>query len=325
VIRLLDVPPGFLRVYAVLLGLVAGSFANVVIYRAPRGLSIVRPASRCPECGVPIPVRYNIPVVSYLWLRGKARCCGARISPRYAVVELLGGLLSLAIVEAIILRLPHDTSLARAAAVFTADFFLAIGLLIATFIDLEHMYVPDLVSIGGAVLGLLTFSLRPGVTFTGAVAGAAGGFLVVWLPFDVLYRKVRGRTGMALGDAKLLMLAGAWFGWLGAAFALLAGAVQGTFFAILLFFAKGKIEEPPEVRAEKERARAEIERLPPEHRARAEAELLRDPIHEGPAEPESIGQARIAFGPFLALATLEYLFVGRDFVENYVRWLGFRF
>jgi leader peptidase (prepilin peptidase) / N-methyltransferase len=325
VIRLLDVPPGFLRVYAALLGLVAGSFANVVIYRAPRGLSVVRPASRCPACGVPISPRHNIPVISYVWLRGRARCCGARLSPRYAVVELLGGMLSLAIVEAIVLKLPPDTSLGRAAAVFTADFFLAIGLLVATFIDLEHMYVPDLVSIGGTVLGLCTFSFRPGVTFTSAAIGAAAGFLAVWVPFGVAYRKLRGRTGMALGDAKLLMLAGAWFGWLGAAFALLAGAVQGTAFAIAVLAVKGRIEEPPEVRAEKEREKERILALPEHERALAEAELARDPIHEHGGDPESIGQARIAFGPFLALATLEYLFFGRDLLDGYVRWIGFAF
>jgi leader peptidase (prepilin peptidase) / N-methyltransferase len=325
VTRLADIPPGFIRTYAVLLGLVAGSFANVVIYRVPRGLSVVRPASRCPACGVPIAPWHNIPVVSYLWLRGRARCCGARMSPRYVVVEALGGMLSLAIAEAIVLALPPDTSIGRAAAVFTADFFLAIGLLITTFIDLEHMYVPDPISIGGAILGISTFSLRPGLTFTGSIVGAAAGFLIVWIPFGVIYRKLRGRTGMALGDAKLLMLAGAWFGWVGAAFALLAGAVQGTVVILLVLLLKGKIEEPPEVLAEKEREKQRILELPEAERARAEAELARDPIHEPSSSPGSIAQARIAFGPFLALAMLEYLLLGRDFIEGYVRWIGFAF
>jgi leader peptidase (prepilin peptidase) / N-methyltransferase len=325
VIRLLDIPPSLLRVYAVLLGLMAGSFANVVIYRSPRGLSVVRPSSRCPKCGVPIRVWHNIPVVSYLWLRGRARCCGTRISPRYAIVEFLGGMLALAIVQTIVLGMPQSTSLARAGAVFAADFVLAIGLLIATFIDLEHMYVPDVISIGGALLGLSTFWLRPGGTFTGSVIGAVAGFVVVWIPFGVVYRKVRGRTGMALGDAKLLMLAGAWFGWIGAAFALLAGAVQGTIAALVVLLVKGKIEEPPSVRAEQQSAREKLQALPEAERAKAEAELLRDPIHETSAEPGSIGQARIAFGPFLALAMLEYLLLGSDFIEGYVRWIGYAF
>jgi leader peptidase (prepilin peptidase)/N-methyltransferase len=247
------------------------------------------------------------------------------MSPRYVVVELLGGMLSLAIAEAIVLGLPPDTSLGRAAAVFTADFFLAIGLLVATFIDLEHMYVPDPISIGGAILGIATFSLRPGLTLTGSIAGAAGGFLIVWIPFGVIYRKLRGRTGMALGDAKLLMLAGAWFGWIGAAFALLAGAVQGTVAILLVLLLKGTIEEPPEVLAEKEREKKRILELPEAERAQAEAELARDPIHEPSPSPGSIGQARIAFGPFLALATLEYLLLGRDFIEGYVRWMSFAF
>jgi len=308
-------------VYAVLIGLVGGSFGNVVIHRAPRGLSVVRPASRCPACGAPIAPYDNVPVLSYLWLRGSARCCGARISPRYVVVELLGGLLSWAIVEAVVLRLPGDTLLGRAAAIFTADLLLAIGLLIAAFIDLEHMYVPDLVSIGGTVLGIATFSFRPGVSLAGAIAGAAVGFLVVWLPFGVGYRAIRGRTGMGLGDAKLAMLAGAWFGWPGAVFALLAGAVQGTLFAVVLVLVEGKIDEPVAVRAEKQRIEERLATLSADERASALAELGKDPVHE--PSGKGVGQARIAFGPFLVLATLEYLLVGRDVLERYVRWLGF--
>jgi leader peptidase (prepilin peptidase) / N-methyltransferase len=323
--RLLDIPPSLLRAYAVLLGLMAGSFANVVIYRTPRGLSVVRPASHCPACGVPIRPWHNIPVVSYLWLRGRARCCGARMTPRYAVVELLGGVLSWAILEAVVFALPFDASLAKAGAVFAADFVLAMGLLIATFIDLEHLYVPDTISIGGTALGLLTYSLRPGLTFTEAMAGAAAGFLIVWIPFGVVYRKVRGRTGMALGDAKLLMLAGAWFGWIGAAFVLLAGAVQGTMAVLVVLLVKGTIEEPPAVLAEKQREKEKIASLPEAERAQAEADLADDPIFERSSNPESIGQARIAFGPFLALATLEYLLVGHNFVQGYVRWVGLVF
>jgi leader peptidase (prepilin peptidase)/N-methyltransferase len=323
--RLLDVPPGVLRVYAVLFGLMAGSFANVVIYRAPRGLSVVRPASRCPACGAPIRPWHNIPVVSYLWLRGRARCCGARFSPRYAIVEFIGGMLALAIVERVVFGLPAATSIGRAAAVFTADVVLAIGLLIATFIDLDHMYVPDPVSMGGAALGLATFWLRPGITFKDAVIGAATGFLVVWIPFGVVYRKLRGRTGMALGDAKLLMLAGAWFGWIGAAFALLAGAVQGTVAALVVLIVEGKIEEPPAVLEEMQREKEKIAALPEAERAEALAELARDPIYETSSNPGSIGQARIAFGPFLALATLEYLLFGHDFIRGYVRWISYAF
>jgi leader peptidase (prepilin peptidase) / N-methyltransferase len=258
-------------------------------------------------------------VLSYVWLRGKARCCGARISPRYALVELLGGLLSWAIVETAVLRLPGETSLVRVAAILTADLFFALGLVAVAFIDLEHMYVPDTISIGGTLLGLLTFSLR-GLDWRESLLGATVGFLVVWLPFSVLYRAIRGRTGMGLGDAKLTMMAGAWFGWPGALFALLAGAVQGTVAAALLFLTRGGIEEPKAVRAEKEAIERELAAMTPEERECALSELARDPLHE-PGK-EGFGQARIAFGPFLVLAMLEYLLVGRELLASYVGWLG---
>src|SRR3954470_19107083 len=106
---LAEVPASLLRVYAVLLGLFGGSFLNVVIYRVPREMSVVRPASHCPGCGKPVAGYDNIPVLSYVILRGRARCCGARMSPRYPIVELIGGALSLAIFEVVVLRMPEDT------------------------------------------------------------------------------------------------------------------------------------------------------------------------------------------------------------------------
>src|SRR5262249_17807638 len=152
----------------------------------------------------------NVPVLSYLLLRGRARCCGVRISPRYALVELAGGLLACAIVEVIVLHSPPNTSLARAIAIFVLDLGFALALAAAAFIGLSHSYIPDAITIGGSVLGLLTYSLRPPMSAAQALFGAAVGFCVVWLPFSVMYRALRGRTGMGLGDAKLVMLAGAW-------------------------------------------------------------------------------------------------------------------
>ncbi|WP_233561570.1 prepilin peptidase [Sorangium cellulosum] len=316
---LADFPPWFLRAFAICLGLLWGSFLNVVIHRVPRELSVVRPGSRCPACGTPIRAFDNIPVLSYLLLRGRARCCRAPVSPRYPLVEAAGGVLSLAIVEVIILRLPETTPILRALAIYTADLALALGLLAATFIDLEHMYIPDGITIGGAVLGVATASLRS-MGFADALLGAAVGFAVVWLPFVVLYPRIRGgRVGMGLGDAKLLMLAGAWFGWGGALFVLGAGAVQGSLVAIAMLLLRGSIEEPEAVRLEREQIRAELAGMSPEERAAAEEELARDPLAEEPGE--GFGQARIAFGPFLALATLEYLLVGRDVLEAYFTWI----
>lgn len=318
-IELGDFPPAFVRILGAVLGLVWGSFLNVVIYRVPRGLSVVRPGSACPACGKPVAAYDNVPVLAYLWLRGRARCCGVRLSPRYPLVEALAGALALAIVERAVLGLPAATPAHRALAIFASDLALALGLVAVAFIDLEHMYVPDGASIGGTLLGVATASLRPPLGFVGSLVGAAVGFAIVWLPFSVLYKAVRGRTGMGLGDAKLVMLAGAWFGWTGAAFTLLAGAVQGTIAALVVLVARGRIDEPEAVRAEKEAARRELESLEGEARAAAEAELAADPIYE--ELPEGVGQARIAFGPFLALAMLEYLLFGDELVGRYVRWI----
>ncbi|WP_437495052.1 prepilin peptidase [Sorangium sp. So ce1014] len=316
---LADFPPWFLRAFALCFGLLWGSFLNVVIHRVPRELSVVRPGSRCPACGTPIRAFDNIPVLSYLLLRGRARCCGAPVSPRYPLVEAAGGVLSLAIVELIILQLPWSTPILHALATYTADLALALGLLAATFIDLEHMYIPDAITIGGAVLGVATASLRS-MGFTDALLGAAIGFSVVWLPFVVLYPRIRGgRVGMGLGDAKLLMLAGAWFGWGGALFVLGAGAIQGSIVAIGMLLLRGSIEEPEAVRLEREQIRAELAAMSPEERVAAEKEIAQDPLAEAPGE--GFGQARIAFGPFLALATLECLLVGRDVLDAYFSWI----
>lgn len=314
-----DFPLWFLRAFALALGLVWGSFLNVVIYRSPRGMSVVRPASHCPACGAPIRAWQNLPVLGYLILRGRARCCKAKLSPRYPIVEAIGGLLSLAIVELIIFRMPGATSIGRAFVIYTADFALVLALVAAAFIDHEHMYVPDTVTFGGAALGVATSSFRE-MSFLDALIGAAAGFLIVWLPFDVLYRLIRGRVGMALGDAKLVMVAGAWFGWSGALFVLCAGAIQGTIVAIGTLLVRGKIEEPEAVQREREEIRAELAAMSPEEREEAERELAQDPLfaHE-PAE--GVGMARMAFGPLLVIAILERLLFGQDLSGLWERWL----
>jgi leader peptidase (prepilin peptidase)/N-methyltransferase len=317
---LADIPALIVRIYAIAIGLFGGSFLNVVIYRLPRGLSVVRPASHCPGCGKPIHLYDNVPVLGYLMLGGRARCCKVKISPRYPIVELAGGLLAWAIVEMLVLPMPEDTPLFRAAAAFFAYIAFALSLVAVAFIDLEHMYVPDPISLGGTVLGIATFSLRDEVELFDVLAGALIGFVVVWLPFSVLYKLIRGRTGMGLGDAKLVMMAGAWFGWPGALFALLAGAVQGTIAAAILLLVHGRIEEPEAIQKERRETAEALAQMLPEERAAAEAELLHDPIYEE-LEGAGVGLARIAFGPFLALAMLEYLFLGPH-IADYVRWIG---
>jgi leader peptidase (prepilin peptidase)/N-methyltransferase len=307
-----DFPPPFLLVLAGMLGLLFGSFANVVIHRLPRGENLAYPASRCPACGTPIRPYHNLPVLGFLWLRGRARCCGTRISWRYPMVELLGGLWSLAVMRVLVLDLAGDTPLWRAALSFAVYLAFGILLLCAIFIDLDHMLLPDALTLGGAALGLVSAPLR-GALLSESLLGAAIGFFVVWLLFVEGYRRLRGFPGMGLGDAKLLALTGAWFGWRGVLFALLLGSVLGTLTALAVYAARGRLEEPESVVREREELERELAGLEGEERAELERELSKDPLFAKPGS--GIGQARLAFGPFLAVATLAYLFVGAGAID----------
>jgi leader peptidase (prepilin peptidase) / N-methyltransferase len=311
-----DLPGALLVSVAVALGLLFGSFLNVVIYRLPRGQNIAFPPSTCPACGARIAPYDNLPLLSWLLLRGKARCCGATISPRYPAVELLGGLLAWAIVTLKVQTLPASTELYLAGLQFVLYLTLGLGLLAALFIDLEHLILPDEITLGGAALGLLTVPLRD-LSFSDALLGGAVGFLVVYLPFYHGYRWLRGQAGMGLGDAKLLLLAGIWFGWQGALFALCAGAVQGTVFAIAVFLARGKLEEPEAVRQEREELQTELKALSAEERAQREKEIDDDVLLVEPSG--GLRDARIAFGPFLILALLEFM-LARELIEELFFW-----
>ena len=306
---LADFPPLFLIAFAVALGLVLGSFLNVVIHRLPRGESLAFPGSHCPHCGQPIKPRDNVPVLSYLVLLGRSRCCKAPISPRYPLVEAIGGLVAWAVMRSIVLELPlEETSIARGGAVFLAYLTLALALVAAAFIDLEHMVLPDEITLGGAGLGIATVPLRADSSFRESLLGAAVGFFVVWLPFIFLYGKLRGRAGMGLGDAKLVLLAGAWFGWLGAAFALLAGAVQATAVMLALLATGKKLEEPAAVVEERRALQEALAKAEGAEREELLREVAEDPLATEPAA--GLGGARLAFGPFIILAILEFMFYG---------------
>lgn len=336
------VPGWFLPASAVAFGLLWGSFLNVVIYRVPKEMSVVRPASHCPGCGKPIAGYDNIPVFSYVILRGRARCCGARMSPRYPLVELIGGALSLAILELVVLKMPGSSSAARAFAIYGADFALALGMVAAAFIDAEHMFLPDSITLGGIVIGIGTSSFRD-LTLQQAVIGGVVGFLVVWLPFTFLYKGLLGRTGMGMGDAKLVALAGAWFGWPAALVALFGAAMEGSIYALALKVLGVKPKLPDAVVADLEELRKEAEAGSEE----AKKELEEDPLAEeydpfiirwfvtkvlgrewkprdeendeaddGEPEPQ---RPRIPFGPFLCFTIVVLLFYG-DFVLHHVTW-----
>lgn len=313
---LAEFPEALALFVAAVLGLLFGSFSNVVIHRLPRGENVAYPASHCPACGATIRAYDNVPLVSYLVLRGRARCCKTPIPFRYFLVELLGGAWALAVMRVLVFDLPGDTGLGTAALTFAV--YLALGLILisAIFIDLDHMLLPDALTLGGAALGLLSAGLRE-QDFLTSLVGAATGFCIVWLPFIVLYERLRGFPGMGLGDAKLLMLTGAWFGWHGALVVLLAASLQGTLVALAVWVARGRIDEPESVQAERRELEELLARLEGPEKEQLMAEMAKDPLLAAPAS--GLGRARIAFGPFLALATLEYLFFGPYVIEELLR------
>ena len=182
-------------------GLCIGSFLNVVIIRVPIDKSIVTPGSACPGCGTPIGWYDNLPILSFIVLRGKCRHCGLKISWRYPAIEALTG----AITVLMFLRygLTFQTGI---------YLVLAYGMIAVAVIDAEHMIIPDGLSIGGAVLGLCLSFVPGGVTPLESLIGAAGASgslaLIRWG-----HMKITGIEGMGLGDVKLAATIGAFLGW----------------------------------------------------------------------------------------------------------------
>ncbi len=241
-LELLQTSPAWLTVSAGLLGLIIGSFLNVVALRLPARMfyqwrrecremlelppgdepapdGLVLPRSRCPHCRAAIRARDNTPVLGWLLLRGRCRDCGAGISPRYPIVEAVTGLLSAGVAW-------HFG--------FSPEALFALGLtwaLIAlTVIDLDHMILPDNITLPLVWAGLL---LSLGGWFSdpvSAIIGAAAGYLSLWGVFH-LFRLLTGKEGMGYGDFKLLAVFGAWLGWQALPgvilFSSLVGAVVG--------------------------------------------------------------------------------------------------
>ncbi len=213
------------------LGAILGSFANVCIHRLPRGESVVSPRSRCPGCGRAIAAWDNVPILSWLLLRGRCRDCRAPISPRYPFVETLVGALFLAAAFRHGLGLPA-----------LAGALLATAAVILAATDLESRVLPDEVTLGVLALGLLIAAGRdlPSVAERGAgafsghflpsLAGALFGAAVVW-GVGAVYRLVRGAEGMGFGDVKMIAMIGAFVGPAGVLLTLFAASLAGTILA----------------------------------------------------------------------------------------------
>ncbi len=217
------------------LGLVLGSFLNVVIYRLPRDLSIVRPPSSCPGCGSRIKPYDNVPVLSYLVLRGKCRTCGRKISPVYPVVEALtaAGFVLVFLNGGRVLGIEF-----AAGCVFTA------ALIVLGFIDYIHQILPDAVTLPGLALFLVYALFRPAPSFRAALVGAVAGAGFLLVVYGA-YLLIRRKEGLGMGDVTMMLMVGAylggtsgdlWHGLLKTVLTLilgsLAGAVVGIFFIL---------------------------------------------------------------------------------------------
>lgn len=203
------------------LGTVLGSFVNVVIYRLPRGQSLVRPGSRCPHCGTPVRPADNIPVLSFLLLRGRCRACRAPIGWRYPLVEAAAGVLLVVVWTR---YAPGGNWPALAAgAVFS------LSLLSVCVIDLDHRIIPNAITYPGLLVGLLLAALQGKIVAAAAAAAGAGAFF--------LLIALVSRGGMGGGDVKLAAMMGAYLGWPGIAVGLLVGFVGGAAAGLVLIAA----------------------------------------------------------------------------------------
>lgn len=283
--------PWFFPAAVFILGACIGSFLNVVIYRVPKNESIVTPGSHC-ACGAPIAWYDNIPILSWLILRGRARCCGRHYSFRYAFVELLTALLFLA----------SWLEFAPGKAV-VGMLFLSV-LVGATFIDLDHMIIPDGFTIGAGLAGLLLALIVPalhgqhsGVFAVDALRSEVialqgllvGSGLLLWIA--LVAEAVLRKEAMGFGDVKFLGAIGAFCGWQGAVFAIFGGAIVGTVWCAAAW-AWQKLA------------------------GRSAAVAPRAETPEG--EPAELGfGVHVPFGPMLAIAAAIYFLWGARWVSAY--------
>lgn len=210
------------------IGAIIGSFLNVCIWRIPREESIVFPSSHCPVCSHPIRFFDNVPMISWLILRGRCRDCGESISPRYPLVEALTGAL------AALLFWKYGFSLQLLCAFsFTAS------LIVITFIDIDYQIIPDVISLPGIPLCFLAAVFVMGVPFLESLIGVllGGGILYV---IAIGYEWMTKREGMGGGDIKLLAMLGAFFGWKSLLFIVLCSSLTGAVVGITVMLVKGQ-------------------------------------------------------------------------------------
>jgi leader peptidase (prepilin peptidase) / N-methyltransferase len=220
--------PVFL-IFSAVFGAIVGSFLNVVILRLPDDRqSIVYPASHCPRCSSPLHWYENIPIISYLLLRGRCSHCQERISLQYPLVELMMAVLAAALM--------YKFQLSVAAAGY---FLFCAALLVIIVIDIHHQIIPDVISLPGIILGVVFSFVSPTVTWQSSLIGVlvGGGILYAVAFFYYLLRKVDGLGG---GDIKLLAMIGAWLGWQSLPFVIFASSFSGSVVGLIAMFYQKK-------------------------------------------------------------------------------------
>lgn len=213
------------------LGLIVGSFSNVCIYRIPRNESVIYPASHCPKCRTKIKPIDNIPLLSYILLKGRCRNCGSKISIQYPVVEFLTGLIYL------IIYLIYGLSIQSLVYIILSS-----ALIIIAFIDLQEQIIPDVISLPGIVVGLILSFIVPYISFINSALGAlvGGGIILIiaWVG-SIIFKK----EAMGGGDVKLTAMIGAFLGWRYTIISLFLGFFLGALTGIILIIAKIKKRE----------------------------------------------------------------------------------
>lgn len=305
--------PWFFQLFAFLFGACIGSFLNVCIYRIPNEESVVFPGSHC-SCGKPIRWYDNIPILSWLILRGKARCCGQRFSFRYAFVELLTASLFL------LCWVLFPPTKALCGMIFCAI------LIAGSFIDLDHMIIPDRFTIGGFVVGVglsFAFPALHGQTGSGIYAldsvrsmiislqGAfIGSALLLWIA--LLAESILRKEAMGFGDVKLLGAIGAFCGWQGAVAAIFGGAMIGTV-AVILYL--------PFMLLKKNQHGGEEQTI--DEADTSGADTISTDSSENEEEEEDAGESfqifgrQVPYGPLLSMGSLLYLFYLHKPVDAY--------
>ena len=336
-------------VVAALWGALWGSFLNVVIERLPRGESLLRPGSHCMSCGKAVAIYDNVPILSYLLLRGRCRHCSTGYSPRYLLVELLGLALSVACYYHAARYGTGPMSVRFAG--FLVEFFFVGGMIAIAFIDIRTMIIPSVITyplvicLSGAAIGLGRLA------WFDSLAGASAGFLFVFAVSEV-YRLLRGHEGLGLGDGKLLAVIGGFLGWKALPLVLFLGSLQGLLVAIPMLLLgrsmvarheyhgitdgedEGDPNEAPEAspepstdpggsHEESETVSSNVDK--PATVSSENADDASEPTAEEGEEAEEdetvpgledLRPDAVPFGPFLALAGVEALFFGKEIISR---------